>query len=151
VGYLDLADRTWPLLHRAMGLHTAAYRATRGAVGHRVPGVGPMLLLDHTGAKSGKRRTAPLLYVRDGDDLAIVASKGGFAKHPAWLHNLRANPDTTVQVGARRLTVRAREASGEERERLWGKAVEVWPGYREYQRRTERQIPVVVLEPRHRS
>ncbi|MBA2793537.1 MAG: nitroreductase family deazaflavin-dependent oxidoreductase, partial [Thermoleophilaceae bacterium] len=69
--------------------HTLAYRATRGVVGDRFPGSPPMLLLDHVGAKSGTRRTSPLVYVRDGDDVMIVASKGGHPKHPAWYHNLK--------------------------------------------------------------
>ena len=82
-----------------MGVHTFLYRRTGGRLGHTIPGVpGKMLLLDHVGAKSGTKRTSPLLYVRDGEDLIIVASKGGFPKHPAWYHNLMANPDTTVQV-----------------------------------------------------
>lgn len=78
----------------------------------------------------------------------VVASKGGFAKHPAWLHNLRAYPDTTVQVGRSRIPVRAREATEAERTRLWPKAVAAYSSYRDYQDRTERQIPLVVLEPR---
>ena len=148
MGYLDLADRTWPLLNRVVGVHTAAYRVTRGAVGHRLPGLPQMLLLDHVGAKSGTHRTLPLVYTRDGRDLVLVASKGGFPKHPAWLHNLRANPDTTVQVGAERRPVHAREATAEERKRLWQLALQTYPGYAEYQQRTEREIPLVVLEPR---
>ena len=107
-----------------------------------------MLLLDHVGAKSGERRTTPLVYVRDGDDLVIVASKGGHPKHPAWLHNLRAHPDTTIQVGSEHRAVRAREATAEERKRLWPKAVETYGGYRGYQERTPREIPLVVLERR---
>jgi deazaflavin-dependent oxidoreductase (nitroreductase family) len=107
-----------------------------------------MLLLDHYGAKSGKKRTSPLVYLEDGEDLVIVASKGGSPRHPAWFHNLRANPDTTVQVGSERLHVHAREASPGERPRLWRKALEVYRGYEGYQRRTGRKIPVVVLEPR---
>src|SRR3712207_6091251 len=98
-----------------MKAHAIAYRATRGIVGHRVPGLAPMLLLDHVGAKSGKKRTTPLLYIRDGDDLVIVASKGGHPKHPGWYHNLRANPDTVVQVGSERRPVRARVATAAER------------------------------------
>src|SRR6185503_4920704 len=82
--------------------HVLGYRASRGLVGHRVPGLPPMLLLDHVGAKSGKHRTIPLVYLRDGDDIVIVASKGGHPRHPSWFHNLRANPDTTVQVGSQR-------------------------------------------------
>ena len=95
VGVLDIADRTWPLLHRVMGVHTLAYRATGGRLGHRIPGLrAPMLLLDHVGARSGERRTSALLYIPDGDRVAIIASKGGFPKNPAWLYNLRANPQT---------------------------------------------------------
>jgi deazaflavin-dependent oxidoreductase (nitroreductase family) len=108
-----------------------------------------MLLLDHKGAKSGTRRTSPLLYFRDGEDLVIVASKGGFPKHPAWYHNLKANPDTTVQVASHRLPVRARTASPEERERLWPLAVKAYHGYEDYAVRSKgREIPLVVLEPR---
>ncbi len=149
MGYLDLADRTWPLLNRAMGLHTHAYRLTRGAIGHRIPGIkAPMLLLDHVGAKSGVHRTSPLLYISDGDNVAIIASKGGYPKNPAWFYNLRANPETTVQVGAEKRPVRAREATAAERERIWARATELWPQYEAYQARTERQIPIVVLERR---
>lgn len=147
--YLDIGDRIWPLTRRAMGLHTALYRATGGRIGHSMPGVGgKMLLLDHVGAKSGKKRTSPLLYVADGDDIVIVASKGGFPKNPAWYHNLMANPDTTVQVGKERRSVHARVAAQEDRDRLWAKADEAWPGYRDYRERTDREIPLVVLEPR---
>lgn len=146
--YLDIADRIWPVLRRAMGAHTAVYRVTNGAIGHRFPGAPPMLLLDHLGAKSGTKRTSPLVYVRDGDDLVLVASKGGNPKNPAWFHNLRANPDTTVQVGSERIPVRARVASDAERKRLWPKAVATYSGYRGYQERTERKIPLVVLERR---
>lgn len=148
MGYLDLADRSWPLLRRLMGGHTAVYRATRGVIGHRLPGTPPMLLLDHVGAKSGTRRTSPLVYVGDGQDLVVVASKGGFANNPGWLHNLRANPDTTVQVGSQKRPVHAREATAAERKRLWPLAVETYSGYSGYQARTGRQIPLVVLEPR---
>jgi deazaflavin-dependent oxidoreductase (nitroreductase family) len=107
-----------------------------------------MLLLDHVGARSGKRRTAPLAYLRDGDDVVLVASKGGHPRHPAWFHNLRAHPDTTVQIGSSRRAVRARVASSEERARLWPQVVELYEGYAAYQRRTDREIPLVVLSPR---
>ena len=107
-----------------------------------------MLLLDHVGARSGTRRTTPLLYVADGEDLVLIASKGGFPKHPAWFHNLCANPDTTVQVGSEHRPVHARLAAPEERDRLWALAVEAYPGYKDYQARADREIPVVVLEPR---
>ena len=147
---LDLADRSWPVLRRLMGVHALAYRATGGLIGHRIPGVGaPMLLLDHVGAKSGTKRTAPLLYIADGDDVVIVASKGGYPRHPAWYHNLLANPDTTAQIGSERRPVHARVATPEERERLWPKVVESYSGYDEYQERSKgREIPLVILEPR---
>jgi deazaflavin-dependent oxidoreductase (nitroreductase family) len=108
-----------------------------------------MLLLDHVGAKSGVERTSPLLYVRDGEDLVIVASKGGFPKNPAWFHNLKANPDTTVQVGPHTVPVHARVAESAERERLWALAVAAYHGYEDYAVRSKgREIPLVVLEPR---
>jgi F420H(2)-dependent quinone reductase len=133
-----------------MGLHTTLYKATGGRLGHTIPGVpGKMLLLDHKGAKSGIERTSPLLYFRDGEDLVIVASKGGFPKHPAWYHNLKANPETTVQVASHKLPVRARVATSEEREHLWPMAVKSYHGYEDYAARSKgREIPLVVLEPR---
>ena len=146
--YMRYVDRSWPLLRRLMGGHAILYRVSGGRIGHRVPGLPPMLLLDHVGAKSGVRRTTPLVYARDGQDIVIVASKGGYPKNPAWYHNLRANPDTTVQVGGEHEDVHARVASEQERPRLWPLVVSVYPGYDDYQRRTERQIPLVVLEPR---
>jgi F420H(2)-dependent quinone reductase len=143
-----IADRLWPLTRRVMGGHTALYRLTGGLIGHRFPGLPSMLLLDHVGAKSGARRTSPLLYIEDGDALVIVASKGGYPKHPGWYHNLRANPDTTVQVGSSKRPVRARVATATERKRLWPRVVDEYSGYRGYQERTGREIPLVILEPR---
>jgi deazaflavin-dependent oxidoreductase (nitroreductase family) len=142
------ADRLWPILRRATGLHVLVYRATYGLVGHRFAGGPPMLLLDHVGARSGVKRTTPLVYLRDGTNVVLVASKGGHPQNPSWLHNLRANPDTTIQIGPRRLAVRARIADPQERTRLWPKAIDVYPGYEGYQRRTAREIPLVILEPR---
>jgi deazaflavin-dependent oxidoreductase (nitroreductase family) len=107
-----------------------------------------MLLLDHVGAKSGKQRTSALVYMRDGDDLVIVASKGGYPQHPAWFHNLKANPDTTVQVGSERRPVHARVANAAERKRLWPLVVQTYSDFDVYQERAGREIPVVVLEPR---
>lgn len=147
----SLADRSWPVLRRAAGLHVALYRATRGRIGHRPPGLPPMLLLDHVGARSGVRRTTPLVYTRVGDDYVLVASKGGHPRNPAWFYNLRANPETTIQVGPRRVAVRARVASDEERPALWDKAVATYRGFAGYQARTRRTIPLVVLEPRSLS
>ncbi|HUZ28385.1 MAG TPA: nitroreductase family deazaflavin-dependent oxidoreductase [Solirubrobacteraceae bacterium] len=145
---LSLADRSWPVLRRLMGAHTLMYRLTGGRIGHRIPGLAPTLLLDHVGAKSGTPRTTPLLYVDDPPNVVIVASKGGFPKHPAWFHNLRANPDTTIQIGPERRRVRARVAAPHERERLWPMALAAYSGYRDYQERTDREIPLVILEPR---
>jgi F420H(2)-dependent quinone reductase len=145
---LSLADRSWPVLRRLMGAHTLMYRLTGGRIGQRIPGLPPTLLLDHVGAKSGTPRTTPLLYVEDPPNVVIVASKGGFPKHPAWYHNLRANPDTTIQIGPERRRVRARVASPDERERLWPMAVAAYSGYTDYQERADREIPVMILEPR---
>ena len=147
MNYLDVVERTWPVLNRLMGVHTVAYRATRGLVGHRVPFAPPMLLLDHVGAKSGKLRTTPLVYMRDGDGYVIVASKGGNPRNPAWFHNLKASPETTIQVGSQKFVVRAKVASPQKRARLWPKVVELYGPYADYQRRTERKIPLVILEP----
>jgi deazaflavin-dependent oxidoreductase (nitroreductase family) len=148
--YLDVGDRIWPVLRRLAGAHVWLYKASGGRVGHDIPGVrGKMALLDHVGAKSGKLRTAPLLYFADGDDVVLVASKGGFPKHPAWYHNLVANPDTTVQIGGERRPVHARVATTEERERLWPEAVRMYGGYEDYAARSKgREIPLVILEPR---
>jgi F420H(2)-dependent quinone reductase len=144
-----VADRIWPVLHRLAGVHTLAYRASGGWIGHTAPGLPTMLLLDHVGAKSGTKRTSPLLYFRDGDNAVIVASKGGFPKHPAWFHNLMANPDTTAQVGSEKRQVHARVANPQERERLWPLAIKAYGGYADYQARSKgREIPLVILQPR---
>lgn len=146
--YLDVADRSWPVLKRVMHAHAMIYRATNGRIGGRMPGLPSLLLLDHTGRRSGKRRTTPLVYMPDDENLLIVASKGGYPSHPGWLHNLRAHPDTEVQIESRRIEVHAREASAEERQRLWPRAIEHNPHWDRYQRRTEREVPLVILEPR---
>ena len=145
---LAVADRVWPLLRRLMGGHATVYRMTGGRVGHRFPGLAPMLLLDHTGAKSGVQRTTPLVYIEDGENVVVVASKGGYPKNPAWYHNLKANPDTTVQIGPEHRRVHAHVASAQEHKRLWPMAVAAYSGYAGYQARTERKIPLVVLERR---
>jgi deazaflavin-dependent oxidoreductase (nitroreductase family) len=130
--------------NRFTATHVALYRMSGGRVGRTMGGV-PILLLDHVGRKSGERRTLPLMYAPDGDDFVLVASYGGAPKHPAWYLNLKANPETTVQVGSERREVRAVEVDGEERSRLWDKAAAAYPAYNVYQRRTERRIPVVKL------
>lgn len=137
----------WRAARVVFDVHKRLYRLTGGLIGHHV-GPLPILLLDHVGRKTGKKRTTPLLYVRDGENLAVIASKGGAPRHPLWYLNLVANPDTEVQVGRRRIPVHARTATGAIRQRLWDKAVDTYGGYEGYQRRTAREIPVVVLEPR---
>jgi len=143
-----LVDRSWPLLRRLVGGHVALYRRSGGRLGHRPPGFPPMLLLDHVGARSGVKRTSPLVYTRDGEDFVLVASKGGYPRHPAWLFNLRAHPDTTIQVGPRVIAVRAREAGEQERTRLWPRCLATYRGFADYQERAGRTIPLVVLSPR---
>jgi F420H(2)-dependent quinone reductase len=145
---VDARKLLWKVAGVGIDGHVAIYRASGGRVGHKLPGTPPMLLLDHVGAKSGKKRTSPLGYFRDGDDVVIVASKGGDPRHPAWFHNLMANPDTEIQLGSERRKVHARPATPEERARLWPKAVDTYGGYAGYQERTNRVIPLVVLERR---
>jgi deazaflavin-dependent oxidoreductase (nitroreductase family) len=140
----SLPAKLWNGLTRA---HVKAYRATGGRIGGRAMGA-PVLLLDHVGRKSGSRRTTPLLYLEDGSDLVVVASRGGSAAPPAWWLNLEANPETTVHVGSERRPVVARTATPEEKRRLWPRLVEMYSSYDVYQRRTERDIPVVILSPR---
>jgi deazaflavin-dependent oxidoreductase (nitroreductase family) len=137
------------VLNRATDLHVLVYRLSRGRL---LGGIGkaPFLLLHHVGRRSGKERVSPLIYVDDGARLALVASAGGAARHPAWYLNLRARPETEVEVRGERRAVHAREAEGRERERLWRRAAEIYPDYAVYARRTGRRIPVVVLEPRGR-
>jgi len=127
-------------------VHTFLYRRTGGKLGGRLAG-SPVLLLDTVGRKTGAPRTSPLLYLPDGDRLVIVASKGGAPRDPVWWLNLKARPKTTVQVGPRRMTVEAEEARGPERDRLWPKLTAMYPSYGDYQKKTPRTIPVVILRP----
>ena len=137
--------------------HANRYLASGGTEGHDVqgrrPGRGeitaPALLLTTTGRKSGEKFIFPLFYGTEGDSYIVVASKGGAPEHPGWYRNLLANPDVEVQVGTKKLKARARTTTGDERARLWKKAVEFWPPYADYALKTEREIPVVVLDPVH--
>jgi deazaflavin-dependent oxidoreductase (nitroreductase family) len=126
--------------------HVRRYRETDGEVGHIWKEGSTILLLTTVGRTSGEKRTTPLIYAQDGDRYVIVASQGGAPEHPGWYRNLVKNPEVEVQVLGEVFAARARTAEGEERERLWEKANEVWSHYDEYQRRTDRRIPVVVLE-----
>jgi F420H(2)-dependent quinone reductase len=146
--FLKIADRSWPVLGPLFRAHGVLYRATGGRLGGRLPGRPPVLLLDHIGAKSGKPRNTPLIYMPDGDNIVIVAAKGGHPENPSWLYNLRAHPDTEIQIQSRRIKVRAREADAAERKRLWPMAATYNSDWRHYQRRTSRVIPLVILEPR---
>jgi F420H(2)-dependent quinone reductase len=138
----------WRILNSSFRLHTAVFRLTKGRIGGRVVGA-PVLLLHHTGAKSGKERISPLLYMPDGDRVVVVASKGGYTKHPGWFHNLMANPDTAVELPREgKVSVHARKAEGEERAELWPRVVKLYSGYENYQQSTDREIPVVVLDRR---
>ena len=129
-----------------VGLNTWVYRRTGGRLGNTVKGA-PVLLLDHVGRKSGKRRTTPVLYLEDGADLVVVGSRGGSEAMPAWFLNLIANPSTTVQIGSERRGVVARQASAEEKQRLWPGLTQMFPDFDAYQARTSREIPVAILSP----
>lgn len=136
--------------------HTKRYIASGGSDGHmykmQQPGrpelTVPSLLLTTTGRKSGERFIFPLFYGETGDGgYIVVASKGGAPQHPGWYRNLVANPEVEVQVGTKKLKARARTVTGAERTKLWQEALKFWPPYADYQTKTEREIPVVVLDP----
>jgi F420H(2)-dependent quinone reductase len=128
-------------------LHRLLYRVSGGRVGGRVWDL-PVVLLTTTGRRSGKPRTVPLCSFRDGDDVVVIASYGGLDQPPAWWLNLEASPEAELQDGRTRRAVIARNAGPGERERLWAEVTSRAPGYLEYERRTTREIPVVILQPR---
>lgn len=142
------------LMKHAGRWHVRVYRATKGRVGAKWRiGAGfrkpvPTLLLDHVGRKSGTRFTTPLLFLDDAPDVVIVASQGGLPKNPQWYANLMANPETTVQIRAEGRKVRARTATADERAALWPRLVDLYADFASYQAWTDREIPVVILEPR---
>jgi deazaflavin-dependent oxidoreductase (nitroreductase family) len=127
--------------------HVRIYRETAGERGYHWRGT-TILLLTSTGRRSGESRTTPLIHRTDGEDWIIVASKGGAPAHPGWFENLLADPEATIELKGEEVPVRARAAEGEECERLWSLMAEVWPAYDDYQAKTEREIPVVVLSRR---
>ena len=139
----------WWFWERFTDFHTAVYKATHGRLGGSAYGV-PVVLIESVGRKSGNRRTHPLLCKEDGDNLVLIASVGGAPKNPAWYWNLQGQ-EAQVEVGRERSRVRARDAEGEERERLWAQMVALYPPDADYQRKTTRRIPVVVLEPSGRA
>ena len=130
---------------RLLGLHQTVYVLTGGRLGHRLGRV-RTLLLRTTGRKSGRQRTAALLYHLDGDRFVVVGSKGGSDTAPDWLLNLRADPDVEVQVGAERFPARARIATAAEHQRLWPVMAALWPDYDRYQAQTSRRIPLVIID-----
>jgi deazaflavin-dependent oxidoreductase (nitroreductase family) len=133
---------------KAMGkLNVPVYRLSRGRLMNTV-GTGPVLLLTSTGRRSGQKRTAPVLYLKDGGRFVVVGSNAGNARAPAWSYNLKANPDAEIEIRGDRRSVRARVAEGEERAELWRKVNEMYEGFDDYDAKTARDIAVFVLEPR---
>lgn len=127
--------------------HVRKYEETGGKVGHDWNDT-QVLILHTKGRKSGKERKNPLIYGRAGDDYMVIASKGGAPDHPDWYLNLMANPNTTIQVWGDLIPVSARTATPDEKERLWATMIAEWPDYDDYQKRTQREIPLVILSPR---
>jgi len=126
--------------------HVRRYLETDGEVGYRWRNGAPILILTTTGRRSGEPRVKPLIFGEDDGRYVVVASRGGAQHHPSWYLNLSAVPDVHVQVKADRFRARARTAEGDERERLWQRMAEIWPAYDDYRQKTDREIPVVVLE-----
>jgi F420H(2)-dependent quinone reductase len=133
-------------LRAFMGAHTALYRLSGGRIGGKMGSL-RILLLTTTGRRSGQPRTVPLVFFEDGERLVVIASKGGDPKDPLWWENLRKSPEAEVQVGSERRRMRARLASAEERARLWPRVKRENPAYAAYEKRTTREIPVVLLQP----
>ena len=128
-------------------INNALYRWTGGKVGGKFPSGAPVCLLTTVGRKTGDQRTVALLYLRDGDDIVVVASQGGMPKHPGWYHNLVSEPNVTIQVGKDVGSYVARTATDDEKAALWPRLVAMYQGYDEYQKKTDRPIPVVVCTP----
>jgi len=126
--------------------NTWLYRTSGGKLGGKAAGA-PVMLLITTGRKSGQPRTAPLLYLEDGEDIVVVASQGGMSEDPLWFKNLEANPEAEIEIGKEKRKVRARRATDEEKATLWPKVTGLYSGFDLYQARTERNIPVVILSP----
>ena len=134
-----------PVLRTVGALNAWIYRLSGGRLMARFPSGAPVCLLATQGRKSGQRRTVPLLYLADGDDLVVVASQGGAPQHPGWYFNLVADPVAEVQIGRRRFPVTARTVSEAEKAAVWPRLVAIYPPYEAYQRRTTRSIPVMRL------
>jgi deazaflavin-dependent oxidoreductase (nitroreductase family) len=128
-------------------LNNALYRASGGRIAGRFPSGAPICLLTTVGRKTGEERTVALLYLRDGDDVVVVASQGGMPRHPGWYHNLVDEPKVSIQIGRESRRYVARTASDEERSALWPRLNAMYRGYDDYQSKTDRQIPVVICSP----
>ena len=141
-------ERVGNVVIRVMSaLNVWAFRASKGRIGGKFLRGAPVLLLTATGRKSGQPRTTPLLFLRDGDELVIVASKGGFSTHPVWYRNVEANPRVMVEIGGERRSMLARRANDAEKAALWPKLVAMYRDFDDYHARTDRDIPVVILTP----
>jgi deazaflavin-dependent oxidoreductase (nitroreductase family) len=136
-----------PLMRLMSAANVWLFRVSRGRLGNRFSGA-PVLLLTTRGRRSGRTRTAPLIYLQNGDDVVLVASKGGMPHHPLWYLNLTANAEAEVEIDGGRSKRSARRASDQEKAALWPKLLEIYPPYDDYQARTERNIPVMILSPR---
>lgn len=134
------------MLKAMIALSVFLYRLSGGVIGGSMQSLS-VLLLTTTGRKSGKTRTVPLGCLRDGSDYVIIASNAGFPQHPAWYFNLKSNPQATIQIKRQHIQVRAETANAEKRRELWTRLIEVAPGYANYEKRTPREIPVVILHP----
>ena len=135
------------LLKAFTRINVWVYRLSGGRLMNKLGG-DPICLVAMTGASSGRRRVVPLMYVPCGDSVALVASQGGAPRHPVWYYNLKAYPDIVIEQGGRRRQMRAREVDGEEKARVWPVCVQHYAPYADYQKRTVRQIPVFLCEPR---
>jgi len=137
-----------PVIRAMSALNTWVYRLSGGRIGGRFLRGAPVLLLTTVGRRTGRARTTPLLYLKDGENLLIVASQGGLPTHPVWFLNLEAHPDVEIQIGSERRAMRARRASAPEKATLWPKLTAMYCDFDDYQARTQRDIPVVILSPR---
>ena len=127
----------------------AEFRSNHGRVGGQFKGA-PLLLLHHKGAKTGRTRINPVMYMKDGDRYLVFASKGGYDHNPDWYHNLKAHPEIEIEVGDEKIMVKAQEVKGAERDRLYAKQASLYPQFADYQSKTKRVIPVIALAPKNK-
>jgi F420H(2)-dependent quinone reductase len=137
-----------PVIRLMSLVNTWLYRVSGGRVGGRWMYGAPILLLVTKGRKSGEPRTAPLLFLEDGERVVLVGSQGGMSKDPQWVKNIDANPDVEIEIGSSKRRMRARRGTSEEKTRYWPALCKMYPDYADYQARTTRDIPVLVLDPR---